>query len=498
MPDLHHAKNRSYFRAQDYTPEDRTILAVRALAHEKPITEIAQEAGVSRKFIRGLKRRAESALEDAFKRSDRSDEVLFHIPVTVGWIKSVIVVLMLVCHAPFRGIQEFLRVMCAHEISLGSIHKIAREAAGKAKELNSKEDLSGIQQGAHDEIFQAGTPVLVGVDVKSSYCFMLEQVEHRDATTWGCALLDALDRGFNPDLMVADFGSGLRAGLREAFGSTPCQGDVFHFQMEFGKAVRFLENRAYKAMDAADQAIKPCMRRLRKGVPPKVEEVVECERAVDRMKAAIALADNIATLQGWTIELLQLSGPSTRERRDLLLWIVEQMKLLEPAAAWRIGPVRRLLEGHLDDLLLFASILDQKLEQLASELKISEKSVRKLLMALKMGDEAGKSRLVQEMRDLLRDRYHLVEQRIQEVIQQAPARASSLVENLNSRLRNYFFLRKQLGPAYLGLLRFFLNHHRFERSASRNRRGRSAAEALAGGLLPSWTEALGLTTFQVA
>ena len=31
-------------------------------------------------------------------------------------------------------------------------------------------------------------------------------------------------------------------------------------------------------------------------------------------------------------------------------------------------------------------------------------------------------------------------------------RASSIVENLNSRLRNYFFLKKQLGVGYLNLL----------------------------------------------
>jgi len=47
-------------------------------------------------------------------------------------------------------------------------------------------------------------------------------------------------------------------------------------------------------------------------------------------------------------------------------------------------------------------------------------------------------------------------------MQQTP-RASSLVENLNSRLRN-FFLRRQLGPQYLDLLQFFLNHRTFMRS----------------------------------
>ena len=43
-------------------------------------------------------------------------------------------------------------------------------------------------------------------------------------------------------------------------------------------------------------------------------------------------------------------------------------------------------------------------------------------------------------------------------------RASSLVENLNSRLRSSFFLRRQLGKDYLTLLQFFLNHRRYLRS----------------------------------
>jgi hypothetical protein len=43
-------------------------------------------------------------------------------------------------------------------------------------------------------------------------------------------------------------------------------------------------------------------------------------------------------------------------------------------------------------------------------------------------------------------------------------RSSSLVENRNSRLRNYFTLRRHLGGLYLDLLRFFLNHWRFMRS----------------------------------
>lgn len=63
--------------------------------------------------------------------------------------------------------------------------------------------------------------------------------------------------------------------------------------------------------------------------------------------------------------------------------------------------------------------------------------------------------------------YHL-NQAVQDLAAQV-VRASSVIENINSRLRNYFFLRRQLGPDYLVLLRFFLNHRRFLRSAHAKR-----------------------------
>jgi hypothetical protein len=71
-------------------------------------------------------------------------------------------------------------------------------------------------------------------------------------------------------------------------------------------------------------------------------------------------------------------------------------------------------------------------------------------------------------------------------------RASSVVENLNSRLRSYFFLRRQLGPDYLQLLPFFLNHRRFLRREHPERVGHSSAELLAGQGHAHWLELLGL------
>jgi hypothetical protein len=72
-------------------------------------------------------------------------------------------------------------------------------------------------------------------------------------------------------------------------------------------------------------------------------------------------------------------------------------------------------------------------------------------------------------------------------------RASSLVENLNSRLRSYFFLRRHLGQDYLALLQFFLNHRRLARSDRYESVGKTPAELLTGQSHPHWLELLGYT-----
>jgi hypothetical protein len=80
--------------------------------------------------------------------------------------------------------------------------------------------------------------------------------------------------------------------------------------------------------------------------------------------------------------------------------------------------------------------------------------------------------------------------RLLEAMEQTP-RCSSMVENLNSRLRNYFTLRRQLGGEYLSLLRFFLNHRTFLRSRVPERVGKSPKELMTGKAHPHWLTLLG-------
>jgi hypothetical protein len=71
-----------------------------------------------------------------------------------------------------------------------------------------------------------------------------------------------------------------------------------------------------------------------------------------------------------------------------------------------------------------------------------------------------------------------------------------LVENLNGRLRTYFFLRRPIGPQSLDLLQFFLNHSPFSRSQHPERVGKTPAELLTGQAHPHWLELFGFERFQ--
>ena len=152
------------------------------------------------------------------------------------------------------------------------MHNIVHSPVAQARRINQQYDLSTILIGLLDEIFQARDPVLVGVDAQSTFCFLLSPEEHRDADTWGIRLLELVDRGFAPEATIADFASGLRAGHQEALPEVPCRGDVFHALYDVGPLVRYLENRAYEAIDTRTKLERKqatAERRGRKDVWPR-------------------------------------------------------------------------------------------------------------------------------------------------------------------------------------------------------------------------------------
>jgi hypothetical protein len=475
-------------------PQQRRTLAVHALAGAQPITQLAAAHDVSRKFVYQQAAKAEQTLQEAFApAASANDKVLFTIPVTKRWLRRFIIALLLIGHCSYRGVVELLRDIFNYAMSVERVHALAHEAMDRARDLPSP-SLSRVRHGAHDEIFQSRVPVLVGVDVASTYCYLLSQEEHRDGITWGVRLLELRDRGFDPDAIICDGGSGLQAGQELAMPTTPRRGDVFHALQETAALITYLENRAYDAITVRSklehkQAASERQRGRRDaGVSQKLRHALPGEAQ------AITLATDVATLLGWLRQdILALAGPRYEERVLLYDFVVAELKARQALCPHRIGPVYTYLVHHRDALLAFAKQLDMDLNALAVAFQLPVAEVRALFHVHTLNPE-DRRRWPQEaaLRKRLRGRFYELSQAVQDLAH-STVRASSVVENFNSRLRSYFFLRRSLGPDYLCLLQFFLNHRRFLRSEHPERVNKSPAELLTGASHPHWLDMLGFT-----
>ena len=228
----------------------RQQLALDALARQ-PIIALANQNHVSRKFVYQQLHHAHHAIDQAFNPpATDPPQLLFWLPVTKPWLRQLVLGLTLICHSSFRGVSELVNDLFDYPLSLGSVHNILHQAIGTARRLNAQQNLAAVRIGAHDEIFQADQPVLVGADTASTYCYLLSAEEHRDTDTWGVRLLELTERGFHPDATIADFAAGLRAGQAQALPDVPCRGDVFHALQTATPLVRYLDNRGYDAIAA--------------------------------------------------------------------------------------------------------------------------------------------------------------------------------------------------------------------------------------------------------
>ena len=473
----------------------RKDLAIQVLAGTDTVSDLAVRHGVSRKFVYAQTDKARMALDEAFLTAAPENEVLFHLAVTKTWLRQVIVALSLICRGSYRGVIEFMRDLLGVKVSLGTVHDVLQSAARRAGVINDSEDLSGIRVGLHDEIFQGGLPVLAGVDAASTYCYLLVAAEHRDADTWGVHLLDAAARGLKPDHTIADAGKGLRAGQKAVWGNTPCHGDVFHIQRQCDGLANTL---ARLAQGAVSRRERLQIRIDRAGQrDPDGELVYQLDIARLSETLASRLARDIRTLTQWLgHDVLALAGPVLATRRVLFDFIVEELARREPEDPGRIRPVRVALQNQRDDLLAFAGVLDEKLLMLARVHEVSDSLVREACVLHRLPTTStaywqGWNRL----RMKTGDKFHAIFGAVTWIMVRTP-RSSSLVENLNSRLRNYFTLRRHLGGSYLNLLRFFLNHRCFMRSQRPEREGKSPRELMTGESHPHWLTLLGMGPLQ--
>jgi hypothetical protein len=494
LPSPHVAVPASRTPAHDLPPAARQQLAVEALAG-RHITALAHDHDVSRKFVYRQSALADQALRNAFAPPQADEAVLFYLPVTKQWLRQLVVGLVLICHSSLRGVVELLRDLFDYPMALGTVFNIVHAVIPGARARNDAQDLSGIRIGSHDEIFQTSDPVLVGVDLLSTYCYLLSIEDNRDADTWAIRLLELQEHGFDPDFVVADAGSALRAGQAEVMPNTPCRSDVFHALKEVQEVVTKLENRAYQAMTTCTELAQKLARYQQRHGRTDRRRVQQLSHATKKQDQAIALADSVALLGRWLrYDVLGLAGPAHAERGALYDFLVAELRA-RAAGCKLLGGLVTYLKGQRDDLLTFAAQLDSDFAALAATFAVRPELVRELFAVQTLvADNPRRWQREAPLRELLGARHFPLSQALEEVRRRS-VRTSSLVENFNSRLRSYFFLRRHLGNDYLALLQFYLNHRRYPRSEQAERVDKSPAELLSGQSHAHWLELLGYTRF---
>ena len=468
----------------------RRTIALDVLAGGKP-TQVARTNGVSRKFVYAQVDVAKDAVDDAFGPAAFYDEkVLFTASVTKTFLRRMVVDLLLRCHAPYRGVIAFLDDMFNYSVSIGTIHNIVQDAVDNARTINGSIRLDAIEGGLHDEIYQNGLPVLVGVDAYSSFCYLLAAEDSCDGTTWGCHLLDLQEKGFAPYYVVADQGKGLRAGFKEVYPDVPCFADVFHVLKDFGDVLRFYENRFASATEELEKIeTKMASLKRKKEKQSKLSRALGVAREKERRLSELASA--LRTLREWLRhDILAIAGPSHKVRLELLHFVIDELRARE-AKNGKVASLRQKIENAKMEVLGFVKTLDGKLRTAAAEHDLSLDLLERIaIMLSRSHSDPHRYEIEAELRSALRGRFHLAVSLVTDSLASTP-RASSLVESVNSRLRSYFFLRRAVGHGYLDLLQFYLNHRVLTRSDREHRVGKTPREILTGVEHENWLDVLG-------
>lgn len=478
--------------------EKRKDLALDVIRNKKSIADTAKENNVSRKFVHSIKDKAVDAVNQAFEnKSENDDKVLFNLPVTTSWLEQLSLSLTLNCRSSIRGIQKLLIDVFDHPLSFGTIQNQISDAKPKAKMINDNQDLAPIKLAAEDEMFHYNKPILTGIDIQSLYCFMLSSEQNRDFDTWGVNLLDLKDQGLNPERVIADDASSIRAANQYAFPGMPCDIDNFHIIQDMMDMRRYFRNRLKSTITNK----KTIQAKVDKAILTEKYETYDkqLDEAKSQEKNLKQLSSTIDTLVSWMQhDVLNMPGPDPKTRHQLFDFILDELMLLASEHPHRIESVCTTLKNQKPYLLAFADVLNEKFQAIADEYVFPLDKIWEMcaLQRCQIGGDKYAVRSI-PLQDYFQNEFDDVEDAVLNALN-STERTSSMVENLHSRLRPYFYLRREIGFGYLDLLRFYLNHTPFMRSERTERRGKTPAEILNGKPHPHWLEMLGYKRFKKA
>jgi len=407
------------------------------------------------------------------------------ITIDKATIEKTILVLSLHCQAPSSGVQHFFELIYGMNMSAGRISTVLNEASKRAQTFDDSIDLSEINQMAIDEIFQCGKPVLTGVDPVSTYTFLLEEAPDRTADSWALYLSDRQDKGLCPEVSINDGGLGLMSAIPQVFPDAEIQADTFHALYDMGKEVSKLERKALKLISGKYE-----LESKLKGRRPRAKHKSSLEELSPKVAKAINCYDRVYILFVWLKTLLSFSGYSLIDSHILAEWVLDEMDIITTDITGlqkEVAKVRKLLPS----LLSFVGRLERGIDGIAQKTGIPAETYKLMYRQMSYGaDSVNGIKMHCELVAQLKDSYAGAHNELQNLLK-TTQKASSLVENLNGRIRVYIEVKRVIPLSFFVLLKVYFNTRRYKRSRCAERRGKSPIELLTNRKQPDFLEALG-------
>jgi hypothetical protein len=188
--------------------------------------------------------------------------------------------------------------------------------------------------------------------------------------------------------------------------------------------------------------------------------------------------------------LLGFSGYNTSDTMVLILFILEEMKKVSAKFPGIMKEAEKIRKS-LPSLLTYIARLEKAFEECARLHGIPLEAFQ--IMYRQLMYSAGSEEYMEaeyKLWDMLKGNYDPVRRLFQEQLKSIK-KASSLVENLNGRIRGYIEVKRVVPTEFFILMKVYFNTRRYKRSRCPERVGKSPLELLKGEPQPTFLEALG-------
>jgi len=464
------------------------------------IAGLSRSSGISRPTVYAAKVAASEVLREHFEEPE-SDPTVW-VKVDSAQVRRTVVALRVMAPNALRPIEDMIPIIYPGvRLSYGKVQGIAAEAEAQAAAFNAKADLSGVRAGALDEMFSQGQPVLGGIDLDHGYLFGLALRETRGGEDWAEVLKQGQEQGLNLAVVVKDAAKGIESGVRDVFPQAEQRDDCFHALYELNKVRRRLEQRAYGAIAAEEEARHPLPKipisdgKRRRRQRHKIGRVHRhCQELITRYDTFEAALQEVQE----ALECVDLTDGHLRTAEEVKAMVeraANTLQGLDPLC----HKVARYLRNRAAGLSLATGELNTRLHELATTYSLGAVAVACMLWRLvfELQNDRRPWQRAQQHRQLLGAFAHLkyllgpqldaLLNAVKALLEQRH-RASSAIEGFNAALRPFLYVHKGVTQGFLELFRAY---HNLKTRRWGPHQGTSAHHCLTGQAVGDWLTLLG-------